>query len=443
MRAAVLADHYLYTDGGEPQSVNTAELKTVVDLLNLAERFNRAQVWLLPGSDLLARLCRNHKRLFRVDDAQGWKYAPSDELKTLLSGWRDNSRRQIIFPGALDVQWELETITEPRALLRAVAWMVTHTGVYPSIPTRTARKMVEASLSKPLAKCESDLNIFAENKAPELDYMRRPGAAELGRAHVYGFDKNYMFLSACAIHLGDGNYTTRAGMPFDETLPGIWRASITGGRADVRDLIKLRGCEDAEEAGRFWYYTPALALARECGAEIQVDVAHVWPSTRKVLDAFAGKMRAGVQRRAELRGAELKAANSLKNSYTHFIGWLARNNGANGQPFWRPDWRSLVVDTAYQRLIRNVIKIADAGGPLPFAIHRDCLLYFSDETDARALLAPLAGAGAIYKHVFTAPARDVAEMLAGDCSAATLAVELKRRWKGARRDGSKRRRKAA
>ncbi len=98
------------------------------------------------------------------------------------------------------------------------------------------------------------------------------------------------------------------------------------------------------------------------------------------------------------------------------------------------------MDTAYQREIINIIKVSDETGMMPFGIHRDCLLYLSDEPEAaRALPAPLTGAGAIYKHVFTASLDDVMKLIKADNSIAKLAAELKRRWKGAQQRGTKRR----
>jgi hypothetical protein len=442
MKSGVLADDGLYFDGRDVQPIDTGAIRTIIDLLNLAEQYGCSQVWLLPESKLYERLKRNNKRLFKIEDLQGWDFAPK-ELKNMVTGWRGNKRRQLIFSGAVDAHWPLETITEPRALLRAIAWFVEHTGVYPSIPTRTARKIVEASITKPLIKCESDLTIFADHKAPELEYLRQPQVDEAGRKYAHGFDKNYMFLSACAINLGDGDYDARAGIPFDKHLPGIWQATIKGGRADVRALCELRGIEDIEEAGRFWYYTPTLELADDCGAEIIVEAAYVWRNGRRVLEKFYKTVRAGVLMRDELRGVEQIAAKSLKDVYAKFIGWLARNYGENGQAFWRPDWRSLIVDEAYQRLIRNVIKVSDATGMMPFGVHRDCLLYFSDEPDASRFPSPLAGAGAQYKHVFTASSDEAMKLINSEYSVSQLAGELKKRWKGGRAYGSKRSRKAS
>src|ERR1043165_2750890 len=455
MRAAVLADDGLYFRGRDVQPIDTKQIQNIVDLLTLAERFNCVQVWILPGSDLFKRLARHHKKLFKVADAQGWNYVPR-ELKNMVSGWRDNSRHQILFPGTFEVadgarrllvnQWALEKITDARDLLAAIHWLIKTTGVYPSIPTRTARKIVEESIKKsrkPLKPCESDLSVFSYYKAPDIDYLRAPSADEVSRLHVHGFDKNYMFLSACPIHLGDGNFETLTGGGFDKTLPGIWKATISGGRADVLALCQLRGCEDEEEAGKFWFYTPTLALAEEYGATVEVEAAHVWRETRIVLNGFYKIVRAGVLQRETLKGPEQIAAKSLKDAYTHFIGWLARNSGESGQPFYRPDWRSLIVDTAYQREIRNIIKVADETGMMPFGIHRDCLLYLSDEPEAaRAFPSPLTGEGAIYKHVFTASGGDLMKLLKGDVSISKVAGELKRQWKGARH-GSKRRREAA
>lgn len=442
MRAAVLADDGLYFTGRDVQPINTKEIQTIIDLLTLAEKYNCAQVWILPGSRLFERLARHHKKLFRIDDAQGWEYQPK-ELKNMVTGWRHNaikSRRQILFPGTIDTagrgtralsnQWELETIKEPRALLSAIAWIVRRAGVYPSIPTRTARKIVEASISIPLEPCTSDLTIFADHKAPDLDYLREPTGDESKRLYVHGYDKNYMFLSACAIHLGNGNCEARGPGEFKRNMPGIWDATISGGRSDVRAFCELRGCEDIETAGRMWYYTPTLALAQDYGCEIKVNAGYAWSETRKILDEFTNKMRAAVSMRAELSGPELIAAKSLKDTYTHFIGWLARNSGANGQAFWRPDWRSQIVDNAYSRLIRNIIKVKDETGLMPFGVHRDCLFYLSDEPDAaRALPAPITGATAQYKHVFTASSGEALKLIGAGYSVGKIATELKRRMK--------------
>jgi len=253
-----------------------------------------------------------------------------------------------------------------------------------------------------------------------------------------------MFLSACAVHLGDGDYEARGPGEFDRRMPGIWDATITGGRMDVRGFCNLRGCEDVETEGRVWYYTPTLTLAQDFGAKVEVRAGYAWRETRKVLNEFSKKMRAGVLMRAELRGPELIAANSLKDTYTHFIGWLARNNGVNGQAFYRPDWRSEIVDTAYERLIRNVITVKDETGLMPFGVHRDCLMYLSDEPDAaRALPAPIMGEGAMYKHVFTASGEEVIKLIRAGYSAAKIATELKQRMKKGARRGANRRRKAA
>jgi hypothetical protein len=288
------------------------------------------------------------------------------------------------------------------------------------------------------------LNVFADHKAPDIDYLRQPLADEARKLYVHGFDKNYMFLSACSIHLGDGDYETRDGGAFEANLPGIWQASIKEGRAEVAELCKLRACEDVEIAGRFWYYTPTLALAEWYGARIKVRRAHVWRETRKALDYFYKKVRAGVIQRAELAGPELIAARSLKDSYTHFIGWLARNSGENGQAFWRPDWRSMIVDEAYARELRNIVKVIDETGMVPVGIHRDCLLYLSNEADAaRALPAPLTGADAMYKHAFTASGGELMKMIDAGLSVAKIANGLKTKWEGVQARGTKRRRAAA
>jgi hypothetical protein len=420
MKAAVLSDAGLHFDGADVRAVNTKELNTLAELLELAETAGCVQLWILPGSKLFERLRRHHKKLFNCPGTD-WNFAPR-ELSNMVTGWRNNLRYQIIFPGAVTQHWPLELITEPRDLLFAIKWLINQTGVYPSVPTRTARKIVEASIKKPLLPADS-MDIFAEHKAPDIDYLREPTIEDAGRKYVHAFDKNNMYLSACAIPLGDGDWTAWCGKKFDRNFPGLWEAKITGGHPTFRQLLNLRGDEG-------WFYTPSLALAEDLGFTVDVGCAYVFPRTRKVLEDFYQTIRRALILGSGLAGPELVAAKSLKPVYTHFIGWLARNTGENGQAFWRPDWRSLIVDEANARLLRNVFKVYSQTGELPFGIRRDCLLYFSDEPfHAAALPAPLTGDGAAYKHVYTFKAGEVLKLMADGYSIHRLDTELKRRWK--------------
>lgn len=304
----------------------------------------------------------------------------------------------------------MSEITDAKDLFDAVAWLVQTIGVYPSYPIRTAKLLVEATRAEKLQYVPSnDYTPFLNHDCKQILYLRKTLSREEKKAkYVHAFDKRNMFLSASNIELGENGYKVFSG-DFRSDIVGLWcvdlsfNFSLIDGKTFVADVVK--------EGQKVWHYTPTLKLASDIGAQINVYSAYVWDKPKRPLERFYSIIRDGINTGVNSSG-EIAAQKSLKSLYTRFIGWMAHEPNGRIEPYFRPDWRSLIIATANARLLYNLRRVEAEKGIKPFGIRFDACMFFSDEPDPeQAIPHPFTGAARTYRHIYTVDAEKVRAMI--------------------------------
>lgn len=237
--------------------------------------------------------------------------------------------------------------------------------------------------------------------AGTMMWIRPFTAEERQHTYIHGYDLRANYLTAAGkavVGMGAPEHHPD-GIAFNPKTYGLWRISRSdqfypgfietrGGHTMLPNIMELAGRGDHDTG---WYPTIVLKyLAAELEYDIEVQEAYTWPTSRRLLEAWAKHVnlsRQAVlehldQHPADTNGRALRKAN--KAIYTGFIGRLAFGGdcddaGTPLTPWHRPDWRWDIQAEANVDLHRKIRRIADITGRYPVAVLTDELLYTSDD----------------------------------------------------------------
>ncbi len=408
-------------------------------------RDDSGQVWILPAlaaklglpdkrpADGRAKGAQAVRRLVDALTAAGWKLGQRG-LGDWTTIYREGGRSlQLVIPGWLERGSSACPMWDPTLPAVQLARRLGEYADRVGMPFLIVPGVTAVALLRSLRRGD-DVEVTEAAELPEpalgggaeLDYgwQRPPTRDELERCEwAQVFDANGQYLAASSsVRLGIGQAVHVDRPSFDPKLPGYWRVD-PGPRPD-RLLPDLFDPTDRGRDGFRWVTTPTLIIARELGYELDAAEAWVWstaagrdgvpgsrylePWYRRLRDARAGLVdAAGNDPDA---GAVLAA---IKRTYANGIGQLGAPTSA-GLPLYRPDWRHHVVATARANLTRKLVKVAEATGRRPLAVHHDAIVYAADSEDpAAACPAGLrlgTGLGE-FKPQGTARLADLAELL--------------------------------
>jgi len=388
-RAAAATIGVLDTDGlhlsERPLVPIRGAISHVGDLYNGARRHGLTQLWLTDAWVRAAGLPADLDAGGRFHEVQ--HPFMSDGLDALhafpaaLAPWLDLRRKgeagssmSLVFP-LYDEHGVWGRATEGAVLAAALAAYAAAVGVpYYRSAGRTGLDLLQAHETRRrtgVRAFEGDPPEPARDAdtVKELSWVRTLGLEERARRYLHSYDKNATWLGAAGVvELGVGGREERrdaGGVAFDKRLPGYWHARIGG-----------------EER---WCCTPTVAWAVERGQSVAIDHAYVWTEHSRGLETwYKGLRQARLALQEDERAGGRLALGALKLTYAQAISsfnsaWMKDK----GSPFYRPDWRHLVVAQANANLSRALHKM-EAAGYAPVAVHKDAVYLVSDEEDAVA-----------------------------------------------------------
>jgi hypothetical protein len=426
---AVVANGRIFFGDETGAELAAAQIGTAAQLAELAIAHHVRTLFVCPGSQLFEEI-RAAGDAFAASSG-GWECRPA-QLMNKLTLWRDGKRVYVVCPGIVSEQWALDSITDPRELYATVETLQGVLGVTVTTPTATAKQLAQICATRePSPLPVETMAPFKEHIERDLYYLRPLFKDEEKKKYAHAYDKRSMYLSCAAIPLGMGAPShhvadvPRLSYP-DTSLPGLWKVNaspdIQTSSTAAQMLGELRGA---------WVYSPMLALYVGNHYRVEVMECYTFGKGARPLEHWYKVIRHALDDLPD----KSPASKCLKAAYTHFIGWLSHTpaNAPAGvpdkrrpEPYYRPDWRSMIISKAKERLTRNLLKVHEASGALPFIIRVDTVVYMSDEPNAsKALPAPLTGDGAEYRHTYTAPAARVRELIGAKLSADRIDDALK------------------
>jgi hypothetical protein len=421
-RLATLGADGLYLMAGEkPQRLDVPPPGDVGALLDLMARMDVRQLWIhastLAGLGLPAELPRGENGRPRDDvphpffaAAGGWDIA-GPALRWWYRARRDGLSLQIAIPAynVLKGNWGgcWDTPATAGALLVALSAFSHALGMLPvGGPGRTGEALLRRLLrtsptGRELTAITPPPPALAGRREGDLAWMRPLTDAERAAGFVHSFDRNAQYLSvmgSLSVGIGEPEYRTGPDLAFDRKLPGYWHAVITAELpANLPDPFPC------DPAGR-WYTTPTLELAAQLGARITLREAYVWPEHSRLLERWYRIVR---EARLTLSGPAREAVKAL---YTQFIGHLeSRIWEREGEAFYRPDIRQLIIAQARVNFWRILRRCADEGRP-PVLVYVDEALFVGESADplsAKPAAIALGPDLASFKHSASTPLADV------------------------------------
>lgn len=227
---------------------------------------------------------------------------------------------------------------------------------------------------------------------------------ELERRYVHGYDKNGMYLAACAsLDLGVGAAAhllegAASDAYFLDRAPGYYR--VVGGDSRLSLLPNpLTIHRRPALEGGFWVTRPTLELLYEVDTPLHIAEAWAWTQRHQYLQPWYKRLRDG-RKQLMSRGdddtpAQIALA-ALKNTYTQAIGWLDgswdREKAVDGHAgiLYRPDWRHAIIAQSNANLYRRVHKWGQSRDCdfHPFAWVTDCVYIASNEANPELACPP-------------------------------------------------------
>lgn len=384
-------------------SVNTT---SVPSILQAAIEHNLHTVWVTPGDVL------NYWTPERAQDSTDtWDIKittarnPVRGLPDFIRGvsgrrkignYQDKRQVTICYPQWNTYQWNINEIPEaadPIACLAAIHYLETAIGIplhhNPGITGRNLIAETNSTNSRPswVVAPTADLSNLGDlSVGYDFAYQRGIDPTDMsGRPmYLHAWDKNSMYLGAgSSVELGTGNpvYINTHGIEealkqwYDGKRPGYWRV-------DLHEKPALNPLYEGQE----WVTTPLLKLLYAMGAKFTVREAWVWSEHHRILDKFATILwdaRQGLKEdtaKYKHEGGRKLAYYSIKRIATAGPGMLANKDAQKYAPQWyRPDWRSTLVEDAKARLIYKLLQVEREYGVRPLCVATDCVFYLSEQ----------------------------------------------------------------
>jgi hypothetical protein len=180
--------------------------------------------------------------------------------------------------------------------------------------------------------------------------------------YLHYYDRNALSLSACSsLPVGAGEYIYEQKPLFNKRVPGLYHIRLYG--TSKFDGVNLphptKGATDT------WVSTPLVQAAKECGYEVEVLEAYIFPEYhatftpwyKMLRDARASLTRGLARYRNE--DARKAALDSVKMMYKKATGLLGEEPQEGEKTHWynRPDWRSMIYDEANHHMFLTLLKL--------------------------------------------------------------------------------------
>lgn len=221
----------------------------------------------------------------------------------------------------------------------------------------------------------------------DFNWTRKPTDDETRHELVHAYDRNGSYLAGVSgTYFGLGEPTHFAsGHEFVKNKQGYYRVQLPQ-REDLDPRMPSPfGHHNDERLGRdAWVSAPTLEIANEIGLDLIVHEAYIWETSHRSLDSWAKYIDTA---RTELDTPDVddQAARSIiKSIYVRAIGSIGSVDYHSGRRGFAPERRHAIQARARANMIRRIVKIGNATNTWPIAVHKDTLLYTSNNSDALA-----------------------------------------------------------
>ena len=221
----------------------------------------------------------------------------------------------------------------------------------------------------------------------DFNWTRMPTEVETSHELVHAYDRNGSYLAGVSgTYFGLGEPTHFAnGHEFVKNKQGYYRVQLPQ-REDLDPRLPSPfGHHNDERLGRdAWISAPTLEISNEIGHDLIVHEAYIWETSHRSLDAWAKYIDAA-RTRLDTDNVDDQAARSIiKSIYVRAIGSIGSVDYHSGRRGFAPERRHAIQARARANMIRRIVKIGNATNTWPIAVHKDTLLYTSNNSDALA-----------------------------------------------------------
>ena len=406
---------------------------------------NMGQLWLTPAAALAAGLpvaeptrgsdaARDHAALEPVR-AAGWAVRELRSVMTLsreagagkrwvrvaVAGWIDDRNAPIV-AGVADGDVSAPELA--RRLGLHAQHLPTPFTVSSGVTFHEALKVTRTGgTAKRVEKVEGPrgADTYARREAPAFDnchvdgisWTRKPTAEERAMPYAVAIDANGQFLGTMSnVEVGIGSARIiREPVEFDPSKPGYWRVEVPELDWRFPQVSPLAG------KGPVWLPTPKVAELVELGQDVSPVEAQIYDERSRYFDKAQRAYRAARDLCHENMDDPAYAAllAQLKVEYSAGVAAFASMD-YRGSEFYYPHWRHHVIGQSEANLSRKLRQIHAATGHVPVAVHRDAVVYLTDDPDPAALVAgtrlridPYALGQ--FKHVATSDPADVLALM--------------------------------
>lgn len=406
---------------------------------------NMGQLWLTPAAALVAGLpvaeptrgsdaARDHAALELVR-AAGWAVRELRSVMTLsreagagkrwvrvaVAGWIDDRNAPIV-AGVADGDVSAPELA--RRLGLHAQHLPTPFTVSSGVTFHEALKVTRTGgTAKRVEKVEGPrgADTYARREAPAFDnchvdgisWTRKPTAEERAMPYAVAIDANGQFLGTMSnVEVGIGSARIiREPVEFDPSKPGYWRVEVPELDWRFPQVSPLAG------KGPMWLPTPKVAELVELGQDVSPVEAQIYDERSRYFDKAQRAYRAARElcHRNMDDPAYAALLAQLKVEYSAGVAAFASMD-YRGSEFYYPHWRHHVIGQSEANLSRKLRQIHAATGHAPVAVHRDAVVYLTDDPDPAALVAgtrlridPYALGQ--FKHVATSDPADVLALM--------------------------------
>lgn len=219
----------------------------------------------------------------------------------------------------------------------------------------------------------------------DFNWTRTPTNEETGQGFVHAYDRNGSYLAGVSgTYFGSGNPTHFAnGHEFVKNKQGYYRVQLPPAEDLDPRMPSPFGHHNDERLGRdAWIAAPTLEIANEIGLDLEVHEAYIWETSHRSLDAWA-KTLDTARTTLDTANPDDRAARSIiKAIYVRAIGSIGSVDYHSGRRGFAPERRHAIQARARANMIRRIVKIGNATDTWPIAVHKDTLLYTSNNADA-------------------------------------------------------------
>ncbi len=405
--------------------INTANLTTIAAYVDVANKYNLTQLWVLPGTRV-SDMFEQFDDTFVTSSLEQYRVFPKELTSYLVA--RCNSRpgqeMSLVVPAYITgLPQSVTHMGDAKALYAYVVYLLAELGIpFVRDAKGTGIALLKHANNTPernsyIRPLTCTVQPFYEHKQVDLSWSRTLQPEEMGYRYLIAIDRNNMYLAATSgLHVGSGNYQyNNVPTVFNKKQPGLWLVSLSGDSAFSSELLP------AVIKNKSWQDTAMVQAAIECGYQVTVHAAYMFPEAHTTFNHWYTALRDALVTYTNTTKykntlARTAAIETVKMMYRQTIGLMGHQPDTdNGETFhWysRPDIFNAVVGESKRRMFLTLTSLVTANIPV-VAVYVDAIYFLSNQPIETALPTTIVISDQIgkFKHKGSYPLSDVSHML--------------------------------